>query len=50
MSAAPELDTSRSYLLADGRRAPYPHGLTEAEWNEQIGTPSYERAKGLPDD
>jgi hypothetical protein len=48
--AAPELDTSRSYLLADGRRAPYPHGLTEAEWNEQIGTPSYERAKGLPDD
>jgi hypothetical protein len=43
-------DITRTYLLADGSRAPFPHGMTEAEWNEKIGTPSYEHAKDLPDD
>lgn len=31
-------------------RPVFPHGMTEAEWNEKIGDPSYEHAKDLPDD
>jgi hypothetical protein len=38
------------YQLTDGSFAPYPHGMTEDDWNAQIGGPSYEHAKDLPSD
>jgi len=57
------LDTRREPMAAQGHRSvrtikrtvraampTHPHGMTEAEWNEKIGDPSYEHAKDLPDD
>lgn len=44
-----EPDRSRMYKVGD-QWWPYPHGMTEEEWNRKIGTPSYEHAKDLPED
>jgi len=38
------------YRNSGGWLCEYPHGMTETEWNDKIGTPSYEHAKDLPDD
>ena len=46
---APEPDRSRMYKVGD-QWWPYPHGMTEEEWNRKIGTPSYEHVKDMPED
>jgi hypothetical protein len=43
-------DDPHYYHIRDGSIAPYPHGMTADEWDEKIGTPSFERNANLPDD